>query len=175
MLAGAGVRVPPPARDEPFVGDGGLAVTAWERLARRSAPDWRSVGRWSPRCTPSTATLPAGTRAAGESFPWWQFDELLAEVADDARRRSPAGWRGRSTATRGGPAARRVVCHGDVHPGNVVMTAGRPVLLDWDLLCLAPPAGTTPCCCGCRGGDGRRAGTTSSPPATARSMADEIR
>ena len=31
-----------------------------------------------------------------------------------------------------------VVCHGDVHPGNVVMTADGPVLLDWDLLCAAP-------------------------------------
>jgi aminoglycoside phosphotransferase (APT) family kinase protein len=32
-----------------------------------------------------------------------------------------------------------VVCHGDVHPGNVLMRADGPVLLDWDLLCLAPP------------------------------------
>ena len=32
----------------------------------------------------------------------------------------------------------RVVCHGDVHPGNVIMTADGPVLLDWDLLCLGP-------------------------------------
>ena len=33
----------------------------------------------------------------------------------------------------------RVVCHGDVHPGNVVMTDDGPVLLDWDLLCAGPP------------------------------------
>ena len=31
-----------------------------------------------------------------------------------------------------------VVCHGDVHPGNVVMTADGPVLIDWDLMCTAP-------------------------------------
>ena len=31
------------------------------------------------------------------------------------------------------------MCHGDVHPGNVAMTADGPVLLDWDLLCPAPP------------------------------------
>ena len=31
------------------------------------------------------------------------------------------------------------MCHGDVHPGNVVMTAAGPVLLDWDLLCRGPP------------------------------------
>ncbi len=33
----------------------------------------------------------------------------------------------------------QVVCHGDVHPGNVIMTADGPVLIDWDLLCWAPP------------------------------------
>ena len=32
----------------------------------------------------------------------------------------------------------RVVCHGDVHPGNVMMTADGPALIDWDLLCWAP-------------------------------------
>ena len=32
-----------------------------------------------------------------------------------------------------------VVCHGDVHPGNVLMTVAGPVLLDWDLLCHAHP------------------------------------
>jgi thiamine kinase-like enzyme len=31
-----------------------------------------------------------------------------------------------------------VVCHGDVHPGNVIQGADGPVLLDWDLRCLAP-------------------------------------
>ena len=31
-----------------------------------------------------------------------------------------------------------VVCHGDVHPGNVMMSADGVVLLDWDLLCLGP-------------------------------------
>ena len=33
-----------------------------------------------------------------------------------------------------------IVCHGDVHPGNVIQSAQGPVLLDWDLLCLGPPA-----------------------------------
>ena len=77
----------------------------------------------------------------GETFPWWQLDDVLADVG---RRRRPAGARraggDASNATPGwATGAERVVCHGDVHPGNVVMTAGGPVLLDWDLLCLAPP------------------------------------
>ena len=41
----------------------------------------------------------------------------------------------------GGDAATAgVVCHGDVHPGNVLPTADGPVLLDWDLLCRGPVA-----------------------------------
>ena len=35
-------------------------------------------------------------------------------------------------------AADLVVCHGDVHPGNVVMTTDGPVLIDWDLMSRAP-------------------------------------
>ena len=35
---------------------------------------------------------------------------------------------------------RPVLCHGDIHPGNVIVsrTTGRPILLDWDLLSVAP-------------------------------------
>jgi Ser/Thr protein kinase RdoA (MazF antagonist) len=33
-----------------------------------------------------------------------------------------------------------VICHGDVHPGNVIQSADGPVLLDWDLLCRGPAA-----------------------------------
>jgi Ser/Thr protein kinase RdoA (MazF antagonist) len=38
------------------------------------------------------------------------------------------------------PVDRLVVCHGDVHPGNVIQSADGPVLLDWDLLCRGPAA-----------------------------------
>ena len=33
-----------------------------------------------------------------------------------------------------------MVCHGDVHPGNIIQSANGPVLLDWDLACHAPAA-----------------------------------
>lgn len=34
-----------------------------------------------------------------------------------------------------------MVCHGDVHPQNVLMRSdGRIAILDWDRLCLGPPA-----------------------------------
>ena len=33
-----------------------------------------------------------------------------------------------------------VVCHGDLHPGNVLPTQTGPVLIDWDLMCIGPVA-----------------------------------
>jgi len=33
-----------------------------------------------------------------------------------------------------------VICHGDVHPGNVMQSPEGPVLLDWDLVCRGPRA-----------------------------------
>lgn len=43
-------------------------------------------------------------------------------------------WGGRCRAA--GPP---VVCHGDVHPQNVIMFDDRPVVIDWDTICLGPP------------------------------------
>lgn len=142
FLTGVGVRVPAAARPDVVVVEG-LSVTCWERLAASSVPtDWRSVGsmvstvhRLHHASLPPSVPLP---RPA--SFPWWDFDELLAGTADtldaDARRGLEAaverhrGWQ---------DATGEVVCHGDVHPGNVMMTDEGPVLLDWDMLCWAPP------------------------------------
>jgi len=64
-------------------------------------------------------------------------DDLLAPSAGaalDAALARAAGWRERCLAEP------QVLCHGDVHPGNVVQTADGPVLLDWDLLCTGPAA-----------------------------------
>jgi Ser/Thr protein kinase RdoA (MazF antagonist) len=33
-----------------------------------------------------------------------------------------------------------VICHGDLHPANVLVRAGEPVLIDWYQVCLGPPA-----------------------------------
>lgn len=37
-------------------------------------------------------------------------------------------------------AGLQVLCHGDVHPGNVIMRGGNAVLIDWDTICVGPPA-----------------------------------
>ncbi len=139
---GRGVSVPGAVRDDVVRVDG-LSVTAWERIRDEGNPiDWRRVGalvrrvhETDPTVLPPSVPLPSPT-----VFPWWDLELLLeraAPVLDDAARQGltdaierHAGW---------GEFSDVVVCHGDVHPGNVLMRADGPVLLDWDLLCMAPP------------------------------------
>ena len=144
-LDAAGIPVPLPLRDE-SVEHEGLSVTAWERLRPDgSAIDWSEVGRAIARLhaldvdiVPDGHPLPSP-----RTFPWWEFDRMLAEEWDHLEP-VPAGAlrdvieRDRRWLDDIGRDA--VVCHGDVHPGNVMMTARGPVLLDWDLLCFAHPA-----------------------------------
>lgn len=140
-LDAAGIRVARPAAVAPLdVGD--YAVTVWERIAPTDQPvDWRAVGTMvravhdlPPAFVP--ARYPAPSPA---SFPWWDFDALLARAAPYVDREALDGI---ITAVERWPGWQRfdevVVCHGDVHPGNVLMTADGPVLIDWDLLCRAP-------------------------------------
>jgi Ser/Thr protein kinase RdoA (MazF antagonist) len=144
LLTTVGVRVPAPARDDAIV-EGDLAVTAWERLVPVDGEaDWHAVGEMVARVHALAPDLlpPAYPLPNGEDFPWWQFDVLLDDVGDlldpsarigiEAALDRYGGWAG------GG--VERVVCHGDVHPGNVMATTAGTVLLDWDLLCRAPAA-----------------------------------
>lgn len=142
VLLGRGLAVTRPVRSD-VVESAGLSATAWEYLPATDAPvDWRSVGDLV-RATHEIAAsaLPASYPLPRPAdFPWWNFAALLDEVDDvldprardnivEAIRRWP-DWANDQGA---------VVCHGDVHPGNVMMTAAGPVLIDWDLLCWAPP------------------------------------
>jgi hypothetical protein len=141
LLGAIGVRVPQPARPDAVV-VGELTVTAWERLELVAGePDWQSIGAM----VRAVHELPLGSVPAGypvprgADFAWWRFDDLLVQVSDvldDAARQGLTaaierhrGWDERDDD---------VVCHGDLHPGNVATTAAGPVLIDWDLLCRAP-------------------------------------
>jgi Ser/Thr protein kinase RdoA (MazF antagonist) len=144
-LAEAGLPVPEPI--DGWVADvGGFAVTAWRRVREaRMAVRWEEVGaavralHERPRSiVPEGYPVPSPT-----AFAWWDFAALLADVGDDidpparnaieAAVARNAGWR--DWMTEGA-----VLCHGDVHPGNVLVSSGGPILIDWDLLCWAPPA-----------------------------------
>ena len=136
-----GVTVPRAVRDDVLVVDG-LSVTAWERIADVGTPvDWVGVGELvrrvhetDPHELPASVPVPSPT-----AFPWWDFGSLLERAApalDEPARRGLADAVERHREW--GAFDEVVLCHGDVHPGNVVMTGEGPVLLDWDLLCSAP-------------------------------------
>jgi aminoglycoside phosphotransferase (APT) family kinase protein len=120
----------------------GLLVTAMERIHPEGVVDWREVGAMVRRVHGIDPADVPGLPWCGD-FPHWQFAALMDEVRDaidgaalaglGAAAERAAGW-----AERARPTA--VVCHGDVHPGNVLPTAEGPVLLDWDLRCLGPVA-----------------------------------
>jgi len=127
----------------PYVAEG-AAVFALELLHEVRPTDWRRVGEMVRRVHdwPVDEVMPHHALPRAADFPWWQVETILAEVDDllDGGAREGLGaaiaahgdWRDRTTAL--------VVCHGDVHPGNVLQTDDGPVLLDWDLLSLAPAA-----------------------------------
>ena len=124
----------------------GMAVTVWEFVPDSGRePDWRSVGEivrhvhsLDPAAVPSGYPVPSPT-----AFPWWDFDAMIDEVGELIDRRAMDGLVSVIERNRGweaGVESDLVLCHGDIHPGNVVMSADGPVLMDWDLLCTANPA-----------------------------------
>jgi hypothetical protein len=137
-----GLRVTRPLQSD-AIQSGDLSVTIWERIEPTGDPiDWVEVGRMirhvhelDRSIIPADYPLPQPT-----DLPWWDFDALLDEVGEAIDEPALAGI---IAAVQRWPQWRHfensVVCHGDVHPGNVMMSAEGPVLIDWDLLCLAPP------------------------------------
>jgi hypothetical protein len=145
-LRAHGLSVPRSA-GAPWHGPDGLVATIWEWIEPIDRPvDWSEVGSQVRRLhdLDPVDVVPDGHPCPRpDRFPWWDFDTMLAGVSElldaEARRgiervcERHASWR----STLGDGA---VLCHGDVHPGNVLATADGVVLLDWDLLCRAPRA-----------------------------------
>lgn len=143
FLTGQGLRVPRYLDLDPWEDDG-LAAWAVRRETTDGEVDWAEVGEMVARVHRIDPARVRGLHPlpAASAFPWWQFDRLVADVddlLDDAARRGiTAALRQHGDwAYRGAPL---VLCHGDVHPGNVLATAEGAVLLDWDLLCTGPAA-----------------------------------
>ncbi len=142
-LTTAGIVVPQPATDRVVAADG-MAATGWRAIETVDAStDWAAVGHMVRAVHElGSAVVPDGYPVPSPgSFPWWHFDAVLSDVAGEidevalgSLRRAVERHRGWDQFDR----ASTVVCHGDVHPGNVMMSADGPVLLDWDLMCRAP-------------------------------------
>lgn len=142
FLRGEGLSVPV-AAETGAIDVGALSVTCWERIDPTDQRiDWRAVGEMVRRVhrldrsrLPPSVPLPRP-----DDFPWWDFETLFERVGDDLDVAAAAGLRAAVDRDGGWVGAPdRVVCHGDVHPGNVMMTRDGPVLIDWDLLCWGPP------------------------------------
>jgi hypothetical protein len=143
VLADSGVRVPQPLHRD-VVEDGAIAATAWEYLAGVDEPiDWVTIGSMVRRVHGiDPVTIPKQMPAPSPAvFPWWDFDTMFVATAPLIDEGARHGIRDAIERRRGwSDFEDTVLCHGDVHPGNVIMTDDGPVLIDWDLLCTAPAA-----------------------------------
>ncbi len=141
----SGVRTAAPIHDDAVDAGAGIWVTAWQRVHPVDRPtDWEQVGAMVAALHRAAPDVDLDAVPSCGDFPWWHFADfappVLATLETDARtglERTLARHAGWDDEARAG---RLVVCHGDVHPGNVLMSADGPVLLDWDLLCIGPPA-----------------------------------
>lgn len=145
MLLTAGVPATRPIEGLAVDRDG-FAVTAWERIDGSDTPvDWEAVGA-AVRIVHDldTTAVPADYPVPSPSaFPWWDFDAMLADTAAHIDARPLAVIRSVIDEGRWWREAvdcDATLCHGDVHPGNVLVDDRRPLLIDWDLLCVAAPA-----------------------------------
>lgn len=153
-LLNIGFEVPAPMSQVPFRHDE-IEITFWEFIETDATRDldWRHIGSLTRRLhdinpldVAKFYPLPKAT-----SFPWWDFDRLFDELgpsfnASDRdilinrwQALQPFFMTAQNEA-EGASERPLVLCHGDIHPGNVIVsqTTGRPVLIDWDLLSVAP-------------------------------------
>ena len=65
----------------------------------------------------------------------------MRRMIDRAGDRLPDGARAAALARLDALPAGRTICHGDMHPGNVLMTSGGPVVIDWMTSSCGDPAG----------------------------------
>ena len=140
MLSNAGFRVPDVIatwqQDET-----GLGVIAYEDVPETGrAIDWREVGRIVRRLhtdiAPSISlrvTLRLNTSTVVE---FWRYISALKHSgrAFTTTFNAARGCRTRAEWTNIVETTPNVLTHGDIHPGNILMSEDGPVLIDWDLL-----------------------------------------
>lgn len=147
-LASEGFPVAAPLADAEAVD--GAKVSLWEYIdADEGRPiDFEQLGevvarlhRVAPARLEHVVELPFCGDAA-----WLAVDPnlALAEATNVVDADGLEALRRESIALRGWHERARqdalVVCHGDVHPRNILMRGDEVVIIDWDAICIGPPA-----------------------------------
>jgi hypothetical protein len=104
-----------------------LATTTLTSLRSAASYDLGSVGDWTAFRAPLGDVLAAVTARSG--------DARLATALTECYRRFGGYTYGHDRAA---PVVTPVLCHTDAHPGNWVLTAHGPVLVDFGRLALGP-------------------------------------
>jgi Ser/Thr protein kinase RdoA (MazF antagonist) len=127
----------------------GLSVTVWEHIEGHGrAIDYRQVGEAIAR----VHQLDPDDVRRHVSLPWFGEPRWL-QLADTLQQAAAAGvlsqpdiavLRAHAEQLSGWDQLAGqeplVVCHGDLHPHNLLMRADRAVILDWDSICMGPAA-----------------------------------
>jgi hypothetical protein len=142
-LRASGFPVPVPIDDRVHEEEA-AAATAWRFFEHDpdGDPPWEAVGAACRRLhgldhgiLGDAATLPQPA-----SFPWLRIDGLLPLLLDEERAVLLGHWERVADWPQRIAGAPSVVCHGDLHPGNVLHRRDAWLWIDWDQICLAPAA-----------------------------------
>ena len=147
-LLSEGIHVAAPLADADVVDGAKLSLWEYIDVDVRRAIDFEQLGevlarlhRVAPARLRDVVALPFCGDAA-----WLAVEQnlALAEAANVVDADGLAALRRECVALRDWQdRARRdmlVVCHGDVHPKNVLMRGDEVVIIDWDAICIGPPA-----------------------------------
>ncbi len=148
LLRAKGISAPRPLGVHQLDESSGLAAVLYEFIEGNALPvDWRAVGVLAQRLHTEVSAdmIPRGVPLVQPtSLPWWQFDEMLNDIEERELVEQSDVTMLRDVVQAAGEwraifdDAPLVVTHGDLHPGNILMTPDGPVLVDWDLLAHAP-------------------------------------
>jgi aminoglycoside phosphotransferase (APT) family kinase protein len=128
---------PPVAAADPATG---ILVTGWTRgrsWSRATARDARQAPRIAALLRAIHALQPAVARRAVSPADWIRHYGAVNAAADSASLADHATRRLAALARL--PPAARVLCHSDLHRQNLVETAGKLVVLDWEYAHQAEP------------------------------------
>jgi Ser/Thr protein kinase RdoA (MazF antagonist) len=147
-LISDGFQVAAPLADAEVIDGSTLSLWEYVHADARRPIDFEQLGETVARLhriAPSRLNDVVALPFCGDAT-WLAIEDnlALAEAAEVVGPEGLAALRRECRALRGWQERARedslVVCHGDVHPQNVLMRGHEVVILDWDTICIGPPA-----------------------------------